>query len=166
MRFEPFGPYPIPCSAHAGINPSLIKDLQFWESTEEWVPDAIGIYVFFMRNRGFMPWYVGKATKSFKQEALHADKLAKYNDAIHLAPHGTPCLMFFAKLTAGGTLSFNDARIDQLEDLMIGAAVQKNPDLINVKKTMLYREMVVPGLLNTPNGRPTASVQAVRKLFA
>jgi len=36
--------------------------------------------------------------------------------------------------------------------MLIGMALEKNPDIYNVKKTKLLREMKVPGIINSPKG--------------
>ena len=46
---------------------------------------------------------------------------------------------------------------------MIGAALDKNPKLLNVKKTKFLREMCVPCLLNTPKKKPNQSETEFKK---
>jgi len=47
--------------------------------------------------------------------------------------------------------------INFLEDMFIGYALRRNPEIENKKQTKLLREMVIPLLLNTEPGRPTDS---------
>ena len=52
--------------------------------------------------------------------------------------------------------------IDYLETLLIGMALDQNYDLMNVKKTKFMKEMVVPGVINSPQSRPTTPVTELR----
>jgi hypothetical protein len=49
--------------------------------------------------------------------------------------------------------------IEFLETMLIGIALDTNPELANIKKTKLLKEMVVPGVINTKPGAPPKSVQ-------
>ncbi len=82
-----FGPYSIPYEAHAkGISKQITKEnaKSFWEQKEvKQVAMKQGCDIFALQvGRGFTPWYVGKTTKNFKQEALHSTKLNHYNEVI------------------------------------------------------------------------------------
>jgi hypothetical protein len=52
--------------------------------------------------------------------------------------------------------------IDFLETMLIGMALERNKDLLNARKTKLLREMIVPGIINTPQARPTGPVIDLR----
>lgn len=54
--------------------------------------------------------------------------------------------------------------IRALEQLLIGAAIDRNPNLRNIKDTKVLREMNVPGFLNTKKGQATSeSVQEFKR---
>ena len=78
-------------------------EFKFWKEHPS-MKDRVGCYVFAIRaGRGFMPMYVGKAAKSFKQEIFTKDKLFKYNKAI-FKRGGTPVFFFLVHPTKkGGT---------------------------------------------------------------
>lgn len=88
-----------------------------------------GVYVFGIRNRGFTPIYVGKATKTFKQEALAQTKLHHYNIALRRWKKGTPILMFVVHPTQKGKT--NRTAIAEIEWHLIQLAKAANPELRN-----------------------------------
>lgn len=49
-----------------------------------------------------------------------------------------------------------------LETMLIGIALETNPELANIKKTNLLKEMVVPGVINSPRGNPPTRVQDLK----
>ena len=54
-----------------------------------------GCYVFAMRSgKGFTPWYVGKATKTMRQECMTQDKLAKFARVFAAGIQGSPVMFF------------------------------------------------------------------------
>jgi hypothetical protein len=52
--------------------------------------------------------------------------------------------------------------IDFLQTLLIGMALERNDNLLNVRDTKLLREMVAPGVINSPRARPTGPVVDLR----
>jgi hypothetical protein len=82
---------------------------------------------------------------------------------------GTPLLTLIAKCTPKGKLinpTGNEHRdVQFLETMLISSCLGRNADLYNVRDTKLLREMVVPGLLNTPQGKVTGSVSEFRALI-
>ena len=140
----------------------------FWNAVEETVaglPDACGCYVFLVGTRA---WYIGKAEKqTFRMECFSAHKLNQYNKALQYV-QSVPRLIFLVKITPAGYAAKHSKNghkdIELLEKLLIGVALRKNPDILNVKDTKLLREMHVPGLINTGKGEGKAhAVQALRK---
>ena len=79
---------------------------------------------------------------------------------------GKPYLYFISKLTPTGNFakpSINGHKATEfLEDILIGMALSKNDQLENTKGTKLLKELVVPGIINTPKRK--ASKGAVQKL--
>jgi hypothetical protein len=61
------GPREIKYEKRKGGRTLLFDD--FWEENND-LAEQQGCYVFAIRNRGLTPIYVGKATKSFKQETF------------------------------------------------------------------------------------------------
>lgn len=139
-------------------------DKAFWktvENTEAALPDACGCYAFAIKHgKNIVTWYVGKTEqKTFRFECFQPTKINYYNEA--LASHsGTPLLFLLPRLTAAGTkfskpTSGKYRDIDYLEKMLIGMALEKNKELFNVRGTKMLREMVVPGIINSPKGAPT-----------
>ncbi len=172
MNYYPYGPIPIP--RHEG---RIARDKEslnsFWLDANKFEKDllekdlseavgdlseAVGCYIFSIRaGKGILPWYVGLAEKqTFRKECFTAHKLVKYNECINHRK-GTPVLTFVPKVTKTNRHSKPGKNghkdIQFLETMLIGACLMRNPELMNIKDTKLLREMVVPGLLNTPKGR-------------
>jgi len=89
--------------------------------------DRRGCYLFAIRNRGLRAAYVGRATRCFGQEVFTADKLQKYNTALHDWPHGTPVLLFVVTPPRVHSVDL----IAQVERYLIRSAKRAWPDLLN-----------------------------------
>jgi hypothetical protein len=92
-----------------------------------------GCYVFAVRNRGLTPIYVGKATKSFKQEAFNPTNRHKYSSGFSHYAKGRPLLYFVVHAEQRGRT--NAKQIGQIEDFLIQLGAAKNPSFQNVKGT-------------------------------
>jgi hypothetical protein len=110
---------------------------------------------------------VGKTERRiFKQECFGATKVNYYNEIL-VRNNGTPLLFLLPRCTGSGRKfskpSKNGYRdIDYLESMLIGLALERNKQLMNIRKTKLLKEMVVPGVINTPQARPTQPVIDLR----
>ena len=176
MRFDIYGGAEarIYTEEHGIIPKKPQKHKAFWEDIEErcanGLPDACGCYVFAIKSGGgITPWYVGKAEKSpFKKECFGAHQINCYNDALARYEIGTPILFFVTLLTTGGQFAnprkSGDRSIAFLERWLIGQALNKNPNLINIKDTRFLKKLVVYGLLKSPPGKPTAPQKELRGL--
>jgi hypothetical protein len=105
--------------------------------------------------------------QSFRQECFGAHKIVQYDAALNEVG-GVPHLLLLPRLTPAGYFSSpseNGHRdIQLLEQLLIGSAIIRNPELRNIKDTKLLREMNVPGFLNSEQGQGRAdAVQALRQ---
>lgn len=174
MNFLPYNSIVVPRQPNGLViaKPADLK--KFWaavnETLEEGLPDAIGCYIFSVKS-GMRPrpWYVGLAARqSFRRECFTAHKLRHYSDAL-AETQGVPYLTFLAKCTPGNSFAKPSKKrqrdIEELEKMLIANALTRNPDLLNVRDTKLLREMVVPGLLNTPRGKPTSATSSFKKLL-
>ncbi|MEI6320070.1 MAG: hypothetical protein WCS09_16250 [Pseudomonadota bacterium] len=174
MNFYPYLAIDIPKKANGLIAADKTTLASFWKaaetSLEPGVPEAIGCYIFSIKaGPGELPWYVGMAGKqSFRKECFTPHKIQHYNNAI-AARRGSPRLTLLAKYTPGlkfvKPTSARQRDVEELETLLIANALSRNPDLLNVRDTKLLREMVVPGLLNTPPGQPNAAVKRFKSLL-
>ena len=172
MNFYPHPAFAIPKQANGLIHRAGLAG--FWdelnEALEDDVSEGVGCYIFSIRaGKGCLPWYVGKAEKqSFRKECFALHKLNHYNNAI-AARKGTPLLTLIPKYTPGSKLVLPSGKshraITELETMLIANALSRNSVLLNVKDTKLLKNMVVPGLLNTPKGKPAASVTEFKSLL-
>jgi|WetSurMetagenome_2_1015567.scaffolds.fasta_scaffold419848_1 hypothetical protein len=173
MNFYPYGPFSIPKQINGLIDRARDSIRNFWVEVDNAKPglsNAIGIYIFSIRaGRGVLPWYVGKAEKrGFIRECFAPHKITHYDNCI-ASRKGTPLLTFIAKLTPNDSLvglnGDTHRDISALEKMLIGTCLQKNKNLVNVRDTRLFREMVVPGYLNPSPGRVQPSVEDFKKLI-
>ncbi len=103
----------------------------FWSQYTDY-EDYMGCYVFGIRaGKGVTPYYVGKATKSFKQEIFTSGKLIKYNKALIEATVGTPVMFLIIYPSKKGKV--NKPHIEQLEKYLIQLGISKNRDLANIQ---------------------------------
>jgi hypothetical protein len=93
-----------------------------------------GCFIFATRaGRGYRPWYVGKATKSFRQECFTHHKLNKFNKCLADRVRCTPVLFFVVAKNARGMKG--DNHIADVERFLIQNAMAANPDLLNIRGT-------------------------------
>lgn len=174
MNFFPHTAIQIPRQSNGHVAADKESMSLFWMSVdaqlEHGLSGAIGCYIFSVRaGRGILPWYVGLAEKqSFRKECFTSHKLVHYNDVL-ANQRGTPMMTFVSKYTPGGKLlnpTGNEHRdIRFLERMLISNCLQRNPCVSNARDTKMLRDMIVPGLLNTPNGKAYASVTAFKNLI-
>lgn len=172
MNFDVVGPFVL--SRHGAkqiITDQSLKELgPELEAEEPGLSDACGCYVFGVRaGRGMTPYYVGQACKrSILKEALNPSNREKYNKVISESK-GNPIIFFIPMRTPRGKLrkrSKGDGGIpalDFLESWFISMAIEKNPDLINIKETKFLRSLHVTGVFNPKHGEATADSTALRK---
>ena len=167
MRFTVCGGFKIARKA----NRHGVFDKNFWRQvsdTNKNLPKACGCYVFALQNgNNIVSWYVGKTEKrTFEKECFQATKINYYNEVL-VDHNGTPLLFLIPRLTKSGMKFSKPTKsgyrdIDFLETMLIGIALEQNSGLMNVKKPWLLRELIVPGVVNTPPGppsRPTLDLQ-------
>jgi hypothetical protein len=174
MNFFPHSPIEIPRQSNGLIASDKNSLTTFWSRVEKELEDClsgeIGCYIFSIRaGKGALPWYVGFAEKqSFRKECFASHKLVHYNNAI-VKRKGTPLLTLVAKYRPKGKLinpTGNEHRdIQFLETILISNCLRRNADLFNLKDTKLLREMVVPGLLNTPKGKAVSAVLDLKTII-
>lgn len=173
MNFYPSQSIVVPKSK--GLITADKSDLKaFWDEANrefgEDLSEAIGCYIFSIRaGKGVKPWYVGLAQKqTFRKECFTDHKLKHYNYAI-AGRKGTPLLTLIVKRTPGGKLiapsSKKHSDIEFLENMLIGNCLSRNDELSNVRDTKLLKEMIVPGLFNTPQGKQSSQVIEFRELI-
>jgi hypothetical protein len=160
--FVVHGPFEVDYEKRKGGRTLLFEG--FW-AKENGVSDLAqkrGCYVFAIRNRGLTPVYVGKATRSFKQETFNQTNRHKYSNGFSVYAKGTPVLYFVVHPEQRGRV--NATQIGQIEDFLIQAGITRNPDLQNVKGTQTP-DWSIRGVIRQGGRRRTATEADFVKLF-
>ena len=98
-------------------------------------------------------------TGALEPKFFGAHQISHYNHALMNGKKGTPLIFLLAKVTPTGRFSkpcqksHDDAEF--LEDIIIHFMYKKNPDLRNSNGTRFLKSLVVPGLINSPQGKRT-----------
>jgi hypothetical protein len=122
-----------------------------------------GCYIFSLRaSRGFTPWYVGKATKSFKREALGAYQLNHYNDVLFDGRKGNPVMFVIAP--PANKKAVPVAICNTIETFLIQAAYAENPLIRNRQQTKIP-EWTIKGVVRPKPGKPTKLEQSFKKMM-
>jgi hypothetical protein len=112
-----------------------------------------GCYMFAMRTgRGLTPSYIGKATKTFKQECFTAHKLGKCNQTLVDYGRGTLVMFLFEAKAGRGKAPISQIKL--LEDFLIQTAVSVNEDLLNIKSTK-QESWSIRGIIRSTAGKPS-----------
>ena len=108
-------------------------------------------------GKGFRPIYVGRATKSFKQECFASHKISShYGPALLNAGKGTPVLFLAVLERTKGKV--NKSAIKKVEFFLIQNAVKKNPDLSNVKGKK-SEHWSIDGVIRSGKGKVSSSAR-------
>lgn len=162
--FSVDGPYSIPY--YQGKSGRTLTDdnvSEFWETNPE-IEKLRGCYVFGIRaGKGLTPGYVGRATKSFKQEVFSPHKLSRYQQFLADYGKGTPVLFFLVAPTKKGAL--NKKNIAELERFLIQAGVEANSDLMNIKGTKKLEEWGIAGVFAGGKGKASADARAFKQMM-
>jgi hypothetical protein len=132
--FDIRGPFSVPLDQNVKGKWIKAHCPEFWsEPRTEDLAERRGCYVFAIRaGKGFRPIYVGKATKSYRQECFSHHKIAcHYGPALSNSTRGTPVLFLIVIKQAKGKLNKN--AIARVESFLIQNAMKKNPELSNIK---------------------------------
>jgi hypothetical protein len=162
-QFEVFGPFRVPLGH--GTRGAILEKAQveiFWKRQPD-LSMRRGCYVFGTNNaRGAMPWYVGKATRSFMQECFTSDKITKYLRALNMVRKGAPIMHLIALPVARGRA--NVRAIDELESHLIVLAQHRNPDFVNIQGRD-RESWCVRGVIRSPKGKRSTEENSLRKLL-
>jgi hypothetical protein len=159
VHFKVLGPYRLRVSKQKFgrcIEEATFKD--FWLN-HSGLAKQKGCYVFTMSKR---PFYVGKATKNFRQEVFNLKNVNTYQSVLR-SVHGKPCLyMVVLSDHKGKTPS---SIISQVEKLLIGLAHEANPDLKNVHHKNKEDRFVIGGVYNSGRGKRPKEAKAFRSVL-
>jgi hypothetical protein len=172
MRFNVEGPFEIKRYVENRlVTGESLKELkERLAKSHDGLSDACGCYVFAVRAaKGYKPCYVGQAQKSsILAEALNPANREKYNKV--LSGHGTPVVFLIPLLTPKGKYRKRTQNrkqklpeVDFLEAWLIGEALNKNPKLINNRRTKFLRKIRVAGYFNATRGESNTSSRKLRK---
>ncbi|ODB84905.1 hypothetical protein A3194_14155 [Candidatus Thiodiazotropha endoloripes] len=172
MRFQVEGPFELDRNEKGLIDSTASTRRAYWDWVEEFspeLPDACGCYIFSIRaSRGSLPWYIGKAERqTFRKECLSAHKIVHFNNVV-VGRKGKPELFFLPQITGAGRYrsptTTQRRAIQELESLLIGMAIQRNPKLSNIAGTKWLQNLTVDGFLNSLKTRSGAAKE-LRTLF-
>ena len=173
MLFQVYGPYRLKRNGQKLLAATAADRREFWDAVDEDIPClsyACGCYIFSIKApRGSKPWYIGKAEKStFRRECLTAHKINHFNQAI-VGRRGYPELTLLAQVTPYDKLrkptSTKRPAIRELETMLIGMGISRNPKLLNIQKTKMLRELRVNGFFNTERLATSGPAKALRNLL-
>ena len=162
MNYDIYGPYALPKRPTKNATKGKVLDLSarrlrlFWEAMEEdegiELRKGRGCYLFaHQAGGGFKPWYVGQSKGPFVNEVFSPKNKGHYSEVYSDLGAATPVIFLIARLTTGGELSnrsLSPKEVGFIEQKMIGLALAKNPDLINVANTRHHKGLVIPGIHN------------------
>jgi hypothetical protein len=133
----------------------------FWAANTD-LAKKRGCYVFGIRaGKGLTPGYVGRATKSFKQEVFAHHKLTRYQQFLADYQKGTPVIFFLVVPTKKGAL--NASHLRDLEIFLIQTGLAANADLLNIRGTKT-EQWGIAGILRA-KGKPSKSALLFRQLM-
>ncbi len=160
-QFYVEGPLKIPVTKGKVANTITSEDVKAFWAKHPHVVKHRGCYVFAMRaGKGYTPYYVGQATRTFKRELFQPHKLAKYQRALADYHRGTPVLLLVIAPRRKGKA--NTSHIGQLEDFLIQVAVAANPDLLNIQGTKQERWSIA-GVLRSGQGKASNAATALKR---
>lgn len=173
MNFDVYGGFELQRVGLHSLDMDNRTIKEFWEWVEEEEPGlsgACGCYVFSLRtSKGSLPWYVGKAEKlSFRKECLNYKNRVAYHNVIQ-SRKGIPELHLLPKVTAKKR-SFSEVtknpkpNIEKLESMLIGMALSRNPNVINVQGARAIQRITVEGVINSRKSKSGPSKE-LRKIF-
>jgi hypothetical protein len=122
-----------------------------------------GCYVFALKAaKGFTPWYVGKSTKSMKQEALGTHQINLYNQALFKGIKGTP--VFFFIVPDGNKKKVPSGIISKIEKFLVQNAYYSNK---NLRNTNLKNpdKWTIKGVVRGGKGKTASEEKAFSKMM-
>lgn len=161
--FEPHGPFVVPSRRGPPRFIERADAAAFWSAGgAEAFARRRGVYVLAVRaGRGIVPVYVGKATKTFAQEALVDRNLLSFNGALRGWRRARPIVLLVAQPHRRGRSAAR--AIAELEDFLIVLAAEVSPELRNVHGVGGEPPFVVRGVTDGRRGKPPAAACALRR---
>ncbi len=142
------------------------EGVSFWEHHDtKAIAGSRGVYVFCIKTfNTILPYYVGQAKKSFKQECFTPDKLNKYNSALsEYKQKFTPLLYFLIPDKKAGPT--NAKAIAELEKDLIRWGKARNPEIKNIQHTAEKNRYEIKGVTDTKMGAPPKEAKEFKLIF-
>lgn len=161
--FVVHGPFKVTHEKRKGGRTLVFDDFWGQDGEASHLAKKCGCYVFAIRTgRGLQPIYVGKATRTFKQETFNPSNKHKYHDGFSDYARGTPIMYFVVHPSQKGRI--NESQIMEIEDFLIQAGVAKNPDIQNVKGTQ-RPSWSIKGVIRSGVGKRSKAEVQLGSLF-
>jgi hypothetical protein len=150
-EFVVSGPHPIMYKKNKSVKRiSKLETIDFWNTWPD-LKSERGCYIFALRKKSTVPFYIGKATKNFGQEVFTSHKIEKFNDVLHSNTFGNPVFYFIIHPPQRGKT--NGKAIDEIETYLIQSALIVNDELRNVQKATLP-SWTIRNIITKSPGRP------------
>jgi len=172
-RYDSFGPFKLE-RVDGKVTRAALK--KFWAErkadSEGGLCGAVGVYVIAVQSRvggEFKPWYVGRTDRLGFEDRFYGHELL-FRKILDEAKRGQLFIFLLGMRSPSGRVFRKVSRRDishndWLESTVIGSALSKNSNLLNVSKTKKLKTLILPGLLNTPRGRLTEEASALKKML-
>lgn len=164
-QFDPIGPFEIPCDKKSKVKRIEKEQIKLFLEDESILnkvdlSKTRGCYIFALRaGKGFTPWYVGQAKKSFKQEIFATHKKDIYNSVL-ANKNGTP-VMFLVSSSKKNKLL--EKEIKELESFLIFWARKANKNIRNQQNNK--DTWGIAGVYNSDIGKPSNASKAMKGLL-
>ncbi len=176
MFYETYGEFEVPRKQSTKgkvFNDSTKVLNDFWDMVDQKIrglSTARGCYIFAIKaGKGIKPWYVGQTKKTFRDECFQPQKKAHYNNVINDTARGTPVMILVARHTSENKTKLSKTlppkEADFVEQLLISQALSANPNLVNTKNTRYIKDIKIPGVLNSPKGKPSVGAKLLKSLL-
>ena len=168
VEFQPSEAFQLPLQKNRRkIDRSTLKE--FWQHVEEAnsvLPNARGCYIFGIRARTAMPWYVGETRKNasgLKAESLSDRNVKIYDRILGEHGHGTPVLIFVWLAPGKGAPPVK--AIHELEEALIAYAYDRNPELENIRRLPREKSWCIQGVVPPSVGKPSEAARGLRSVL-
>jgi hypothetical protein len=156
------GPFKIPLDRSVRAKAIKVGCPEFWQHKDTGsLASECGCYVFCRRaGGGITPVYVGKATRTFKQECFAPQKIAQhYQPALLNWGKGRPVMFLVVLQQKKGPV--NAKAIKKVELFLIQNATKKNPHLSNIKG-IKKQTWSIKGVIRAGKGEATKASQSFK----
>lgn len=162
-KFKVIGPIEIPTTTkRAGVSIIEKQNIDSFLVKHQDLMECKGCYIFTIRvTSGILPFYVGKATKNFRQEIFTPHKTEKYNSALLEYAAKYKPQMFFLTYNKKAKGKDNLRAISELEKFLTLLAEARNPKLKNEKNLKEEEKFEIEGLKS--QGKPSKEISAFKK---